>query len=117
MAGSAPVALAATMNSCPTRCSRLSAASSRSAAVGGLLDGAGDGGTEGVGACVVAGGDDDELVLDGKDDIPDDVGPAELGPAAPLPLEQPDATATSTPAVAMLAVRDANVWVLRMVNR
>jgi len=42
-----------------------------------------------------------------------------VGDAAvlPLPLEQPDAKASKAPAVAMLTPKDANVWVLRMVNR
>ena len=125
--GSAPVALAATMNNWPTRCSRLSAANCCDAVSAGVPEAGGAGlplGTtsgeaEAVpGPCVAAGGEDvgAGAGLDCETGGVDDSG-------APA-LEHPVAT-TAVMAMAMTVLLTAMTvlldetkdWVLRMVNR
>ena len=108
------------MNSCPTRCSRLSAASCFSTADGALgagADAAEGGGEVTADGVVDAGGDEGAGVVVGEEGETDGVPSAVAWPELDGPLEQPEAVTRSTPAVAMLTLIDAMDGNLRMVNR
>jgi len=116
--GSAPVAFAATMKSCPTRCSRLSLASCCCAVDSASRVGAAEGARESWGSVEVPEVDlPGTGVLVGEEVVADGVTGAVVGLAVSFPLEQPGTVVTRIPAAAALTPRDAIDWILRMVNR